>query len=176
MKKVFLSLTLFLVGTLAMAQSIVGKYEQDAINLPKELGHSENDVVITRDPQASKKIWVANLIPNQKFYAILDVKTEDGAVYTVPKQKVGNYQINLGCIVYDEEDKKIAISLNNKNDCADRFDNISIGKNGSVKGGGVEIGPKGTVKGGGVDIKDGDIKVDMKTIMAGVSYIGHKEN
>jgi hypothetical protein len=173
-KSILLIALLFLTNLYVQAQSVVGKYEQDAINLPKELGNSENDVVITRDPQASKKIWVANLIPNQKFYAILDTKTEDGAVYTVPKQKVGNYQINLGCIVYDEDDKKVVISLNNKNDCANNFDNISVGKSGNVKAGGVEIGPKGSVKGGGVDIKNGDIKVDMKSIMAGVSYIGHK--
>lgn len=166
-------------GFMVHTQPIVGTYEQQTMLAPDEWGYSEHDVVIRRDPQSSKKIWIEHLIPNQRFYAILDTRTEDGMVYAVPKQKVGNYQIELGCIVYDNEEQRVVISLNNKNDCfgmrQSDYDEISVGRSG-VKAGNIRVGSDGNVRGGGVDIsKNGDIKVDMKSIMAGVSYIGHKQ-
>lgn len=144
-------------------------------------------MTVSRDPQASKKIWISGLIPNQRFYALLDTKTEDGAVYSVPKQKAGNFEIALGCIVYqkaeedaDEDDEaakdRIVISLNNKRDCQSYLDGpIEVGP-GGVTVGDIKVGKDGNVKAGGTQVgKDGSVKVDTKGLFEGVAYIGVKQ-
>lgn len=163
--------------SVANAQSVFGKYEQTALVAPDKYKDSEQDLSITKDEKSSKKIWVSNLIPNQKFYAIVSVKSDDKVIYSVPKQLVGDYQISLGCITFEDDD--LTISLNNKQNCfgmsqSDYDTPVKVGS-GGVSGGGTNVGRNGTVKGGGVDInKKGDIKVDTKAIMAGVQYVGRK--
>lgn len=176
MKKIFLISLLMAVSTV-FSQSIIGKYEQETANAPKGFKFSEEDVVVSRDQQSSKKIWITGIFPKNKFYAMLDTKTPDGAVYTIPKQKVGNYDIEIGCIVYDGEENRIVISINNRQDCegyGNLDEPISVGK-GGVKGGGVDISSKGSVKVGDVvSIKNGDVNVNTKKIMEGITYIGTK--
>ncbi|MDY3319206.1 hypothetical protein PG637_07860 [Riemerella anatipestifer] len=178
MKKILLAVFLMATVTVGKAQSILGKYEQSALDAPDEYKHSEDDVVITRDAKASKKIWIANLIPNSRFYAILDTKGERGSSYSVPKQTAGSYRINLGCIVFNNDDEdggRLTISLNNKADCLDDYGPVSVGKDG-VSVGGIKIGSNGTVRAKGVDIGRNRIKVDAKKeVIVGIQYIGHKK-
>ncbi len=186
MKKIIL--VLFLAGafTISSAQAILGKYEQHSLVAPDEYRDSEDDVTITKDAKAIKKIWINNLIPNQKFYAVLHTKANGGVIYAIPKQLIGTYQINAGCITFkehdedgDDEDGKLVISLNNKMNCfgisqKDYNSPVSVGKKG-VKAGGVKVGSDGDISAGGVDIKGGEIKVNTKVVMAGIQYVGQKQ-
>lgn len=173
MKTIVFAFLLHLLPALGFCQAILGTYEQSTIVAPPKYRHSEEDVKITKDPQSTKKIWISGLIPKQKFYALLDTKTEDGAVYTVPKQTVGNYNINVGCIVYDNEDERIVISLNNPRDCNSNV-SASVGK-GGVSAGDVKVGSDGTISAPGVRIDKGEIKVNTKdAVGSGISYIGQK--
>jgi hypothetical protein len=186
MKKIILAIMLLITISVTKAQAILGTYEQSALVAPDEYRDSENDVTITKDAKSTKKIWIANLIPNQKFYAVLNTKANGSLIYSVPKQRVGNYQINIGCIVYtdeseddDEKDGEVLIALNNKSNCygisqMDYDAPISIGK-GGVNAGGVKIGSNGSVNTGGVGINGSDVKVNTKAIMAGIQYIGNKQ-
>ena len=167
------------------SQSIFGKYEQVAFVAPDEYRDGENDMIITKDATASKKIWISNLINNKKFYAVLNTKNSEKLIYSVPKQTVGNYQINLGCITYilqsddeDEEVGQISISLNNKDNCfgisqSDYDKDIKVGNKG-VSAGGVKVGSNGNVKVPGVDVKNGNVKINAKRAMAGIQYVGKK--
>jgi hypothetical protein len=178
MRTILLAFSLgFLLVNPSTAQKILGKYEQDALVAPDEYRDSEDDVSVTKDPNSTKKIWISNLIPNQKFYAVMFNKTNDLITYSVPAQKVGNYQINLGCITLDDEDLKI--SLNNKQNCMgmsqkDYDTPVSVGKNGTSAGG-VKVGKDGSVSTGGVDVKNGEVRVNTKSIMSGIQYMGHKQ-
>ncbi|MBO4234799.1 hypothetical protein FO675_10965 [Riemerella anatipestifer] len=185
MKKILLAVFLTATVTVSKAQSIVGRYEQSTLVAPDAYRDSEDDVTISKDPKSSKKIWISNLIPNQKIYAVLHTKGNGNLIYSVPKQLVGNYQINIGCVTFkehdeDEEDEegKLIISLNNEKNCfgisqKDYDAPVSIGK-GGVRAGGVTVGSNGTISAGGVDIKKGNIKVNPKEVMSGIQYIGYK--
>ena len=63
------------------SQSIFGKYEQVAFVAPDEYRDGENDMIITKDATASKKIWISNLINNKKFYAVLNTKNSEKLIY-----------------------------------------------------------------------------------------------
>lgn len=172
---IFFALTTLSIS--AFAQPIVGSYEQLTISGPDEYINSPEDVSITRDPQSSKKIWISGLFARQRFYAILDTQTEDGSVYNVPKQKVGNYQINIGCLVYDNEENQVVISLNNKQDCAGLSGPIHVTTD-EVRAGDIRVGRNGKVKAGGVEVnnKPGEVKVDTKAMFEGIQYIGQKKS
>lgn len=156
----------------------VGTYEQTSFIAPGHLKDSENDLVITQDPQASKKIWVTNLVAGAKIYAIVHTKTEDNIVYKIPAQMVNGYAITVGCVMYDIEEQKVVVSINNKGNCygisqSDYDKSVSIGKDG-IKAGDIQVGSNGTIKGNGADISKDGVKVDTKKIMAGVQYVGQK--
>ena len=186
MKKILLAILLMAAITAVKSQAILGKYNQSSLIAPDDYKDSENDVTITKDEKASKIIWVHDLIPNQKFYAIFYLKGNGKILYSVPKQKVGSYQINIGCITFqehdedeDDEDNKLVISLNNKASCfgmsqKDYDEPVSVGK-GGVKAGGVKVGSNGEITAGGVDIKGGEIKVNPKLAMEGIQYVGQKQ-
>ena len=90
MKTILLAFSFgFLLVNPSTGQKILGKYEQDALVAPDEYRDSEEDVSVTKDPNSTKKIWISNLIANQKFYAVMFNKTEDLITYSVPAQKVG---------------------------------------------------------------------------------------
>lgn len=161
-------------GSSAFAQSILGTYSQVTFSGPQQFRNTKEDVVITRDPQSSKKIWISGLVSGHKMYAMLDAQNEDGAVYNVPKQKVGAHDINLGCIVYDNEERTVTISLNDKQSCMDSA-NVSVGQ-GGVSAGGVKVGSDGTVKAPGVNVgKNGNVAVNTQAATQGITYIGKKK-
>lgn len=172
------------------SQDVVGKYNQEWILAPDEYRDSENDVVIVKDRKSSKKIWIKNLIPNQQFYAIVNMKDEESVIYAVPRQLVGNYQIKMGCLFYkgksedeDEEDEEYSVSifLNSKSNCMgisqkDYQTEIGVDKEG-VKVGGVEIHKSGKIAVGN-DVKvgsDSGVKLNTKKLMSGIQYFGKKE-
>lgn len=172
LKCVMVVITL-VVGSVAYGLPIVGSYEQNLFEAPREFKQSEEDVTIERDPKSSKKIWVSGIIPNQKFYALVHMRQDERMLFTVPPQTVGDYQIDVGCITYDDDDKSILISLNNKSDCAgmDSVD-VSIGKEG-VQVGDVRVGMDGSVAAGPAKVgKDGSVKVSYKVV--GVTFMGTK--
>lgn len=171
MKTTILSfLFLFVACGSMFGQPILGSYEQSVLDAPAEYQSGET-VVITKDPSADKKIWISGLIPKQKFYALLQIRTEDGMTYNVPKQRVGKYQIEVGCIVFDSDDQKITISLNNKQDCADTP--VSISREG-VSAAGTKVGSDGRVSAAGVDISSQGVRVNTRA-SAGITYIGEKK-
>lgn len=173
MKTFLFAFLLNLLPVWGFCQAILGTYEQSTIVAPPKYRQSEEDVKITKDPQSTKKIWVSGLIPKQKFYALLDTKTEDGAVYSIPKQTVGDYTINVGCIVYDNEDERVLISLNNPKDCNSNV-SASVGK-GGVSAGDVKVGSNGTISAPGVKMDKEGIKVNTKDMYgSGITYIGEK--
>lgn len=185
-KNIFMFFIVCILSTAGFAQntaaSVVGKYEQEAFIAPDNIKESENDVVIKKDPSSSKVVWVENLLPGGRIKAVIFTKGEDNVIYSIPAQRVGGYQIQQGCATYDKTEGKIMISLNNKSNCfgmkqSDYDEGVEISKNGKIKAGGVEINSKGggSVKGPGTVINDKGIKVDTKTVMAGVQYVGIKQ-
>ncbi len=179
MKRLFSLLAIFFCFSLfSHAQGIAGSYEQKVITAPDEYKNSEDDVAISKDPKKSKKIWITGLIPNQKFYAVLNINGPASIIYVVPKQIVGNYEIQVGCIMFDPETDQVTISLNNKSNCyglsqKDLEGGVSVGKKG-VKAPGVNIDGNGGVQAGGTEISEGEVKIDMKKITAGINYVGVK--
>lgn len=167
---IFSLLFLFFACGSAFSQPILGAYDQSVLDAPAEYQSGET-VTIAKDPSSDKKIWISGLIPKQKFYALLQTKTEDGLTYSVPKQRAGNYQIEVGCIIFLSEDQKITISLNNKEDCADSP--VSVGREG-LSAGGARVGSAGRVSAAGVDISGRDIRVNTKA-PKGITYIGEKK-
>lgn len=156
--------------------AVLGLYTQTALVAPDAYRDGENDVSITQDSKATKKLWVHDLIPGQKFYAILHLNSDGTLIYAVPKQKVGNYIINMGCITFEDGD--ITISLNNKNNCfgmsqKDWDKPVSVSGKG-IEAGDVKIGSDGSIKGAGVDMGKDGIKVNTKEVMAGIQYVGKK--
>ncbi len=183
--KLTLLVGLLFISSSLFSQSFLGQYSQVSIIAPDEYRDSQYEVVIEPDRKSTKRIWIKNLIPNRTFYAIKYVA--DGgtsAVYTVPPQEVGDYQIKLGCVIFDTDDDEgtssVVINLNNKTMCKgisqkDYQTDIQIGNKG-VKVGDIEINKNGKVKVGkhmGIDKKKG-IKVNTKKLMSGIQYIGQK--
>lgn len=161
----------------ASAQSLIGKYDQTALVAPDAYRDSRNDLTIVQDLKSTKMVWVTNLIPKQKFYAILNTKMDGKLIYAVPKQNVGGYQISIGCITYEEGE--ISISLNNKMNCfgisqSDYDKPVTVSKKG-VEAGGVKVNSDGSIKGAGVDINKDKITVNSKAAMEGIQYVGHKQ-
>ncbi|MDO5616492.1 MAG: hypothetical protein Q4G16_09890 [Cruoricaptor ignavus] len=174
----FSVLVMILLSPKFSAQIVLGTYEQETLVAPDEYRDSEDDVQITRDPKSSKKIWIHNLIPNQKFYGIANMKNEDMILYSVPKQRVGNYIINLGCAIYRVSEGEIVIALNNKTNCfgisQSDYDDVAVVNKRGISAGGVKVGSNGEIstKVGGVN-KDG-VQMNVKEIMSGIQYIGKK--
>ncbi len=193
MKRITLLLGLLFVTSITISAQtartgIFGTYDQKSIIAPDEYRDSEYDVEILPDNKSRKKIWVRNLIPNQEFYAILNVNDEEEVLYAVPRQIVGNYQINIGCIMfsmgdeeYDDPDmlNSIVIVLNNEAMCpgirqADFQTEIDVSKDG-VKVGDIEASSSGSVTtGNGVDIDEEGISVNTKRLMEGIQYVGNR--
>lgn len=185
--KVVLSLIFSLASFSVFSQKAVGEYEQLSINAPDEYRDSEYEVIIKRDANTRKKIWIHNLIPNQKFYAVKYLVGDDSEIYTVPKQQAGNYLINSGCVTYkniDEYDEDfsytVSINLNNETMCRgiyqeDYQTEIGIDTDG-MKVGGIELNKRGKVQVGEdvrIDNTKG-IKINTKDIMVGIMYVGRK--
>ncbi|PID67824.1 MAG: hypothetical protein CR968_04760 [Flavobacteriia bacterium] len=182
--KFILLIGLFSLSATLFSQSFLGKYTQVSIIAPDEYRDSAFEVVIDQDLEAEKKIWVKNLIPNQTFYAVKYVaEDETAAVYTVPPQLVGDYQIKLGCVIFetdDEQETSVVINLNNEAMCKgisqkDFQTDIQVGDN-KVKVGDVEVDGNGNVKAGEdveVDSEKG-VNVNTKVLMSGIQYVGQK--
>ena len=183
MKKLLSTLAACLLAATAFAQSspsALGTYAQDAFIGPDEVKTAEKNVVLVKDATLPKVVWVQNLLPGGRVKAVLHTKGEDKTIYSIPAQRVGNYQVTMGCVVYDQEESKVVISLNNQANCfgmkqSDYDGGVSVGSNGRIKAGGVDInGRNGSVKAPGVNVGKGGIAVNTKAIMAGVQYVGHK--
>jgi hypothetical protein len=161
--------------------NIFGSYEQQSFIAPDEVKDSDTDVTITKDPQSNKKIWINNLVYDSKIYAVLHTKGESSIIYKIPPQIVNGYSISIGCVVYDVDDQKISISINNKENCyglsqSDYDKSVSITKDGGIQAGNTQIGSNGTIKTESTNIDKNGVKVDMKKLMAGVQYTGQKAN
>ncbi len=161
--KFFLLIGLFSVSATLFSQSFVGKYTQVSIIAPDEYRDSAVEVVVEQDLEAEKKIWVKNLIPNQTFYAVKYVtEDETASVYTVPPQLVGDYQIKLGCVVFetdDEQKSSVVINLNNESMCkgiSQKDDQTDI----QVGDGQVKVGE--------------DVDANTKVLTSGIQYVGQK--
>lgn len=160
------------------AISAIGQYEQQVLSGPDTIQSYGGEVAIRQDGTSAKVIWIDQLLPGGSIRAVQTMKNET-LIYTIPPQKIGGYQISIGCVVYDGEDGRLVVALNNKSACKymsqGDYGDVSVGKN-KVKAGDVEINGdgKGQVKTDHVEIKDGEIKVDAKAIMAGVQYVGQK--
>jgi hypothetical protein len=175
----FVAAAIFCFNTVTNAQdSAVGTYEQTAINAPAVIRNLKKEVAIRQDAQATNSIWIDNLLPDGSLFASMIINNES-MIYSIPKQKVGNYQVNIGCVVYNV-DGGIVISLNNKYDCLYtspiNYDDISVG-DGKVKVGDIKINEdgNGSVETGTVVVKEGNVSVDAKTILGGVQYVGNKK-
>ena len=177
MKKLFFSFFLVTAFSSNTNAQVTGRYSQIALTAPDEYRDSENDVQITKDKQSSKKIWIDHLIPNKRIYAISYLASDEKVIYTIPKQLVGNYQINTGCVVYDNDENELTISANNPIDCIGisqkDYENLSVGKDG-VSVGKTKVGSNGKISTNGVKINGSDIKVDTKKILSGIQYVGRK--
>ena len=179
------TITFFLAACMASAAAfgqgstgVQGPYEQDAFIGPDNLKMSGQKVTLVGDSKLTNVVWIEHLLPGGRLKAIVHTKGDDKIVYAIPTQKVGAYQVDMGCLVYDLEDKKVVISLNNKANCygmkqSDYNDGVSV-SNGQIKAGGVEISGKNGIKTPGAQIGNSGIKVNTKAVMAGVQYIGHK--
>ncbi|MCL1666063.1 hypothetical protein M2T78_17505 [Elizabethkingia ursingii] len=178
MKKKILTLT-FLGGVIiCFGQSITGKYAESAIIAPDKVRNMmQNDVIITTDKNTSKKIWVSNLIGNTTFYAVRNAANEEKEVYNIPPQNIGGYAVNIGCIVFDKEEKQISIALNNKSNCIGMsqsdYGNVSVGKDG-IKAGGVKVGSKGEISAGGTKVGKKGVNINTKEALSGLQYVGTK--
>ena len=175
MKKLFLA-TLLIAGFASSTNAqVTGRYNQVALTAPDEYRDSENDVNIVKDTKSSKKIWIENLIPNKKIYAISYLNSDGKSIYTIPKQLVGNYQINVGCVTY--EDEQVIVSANNPVDCVGisqkDYENISVGKDG-VSVGKTKVGSNGKISTDGVSIDGSEIKVNTKNYFRAYNMLGEK--
>lgn len=131
-------------------------------------------MTIARDPESNKKIWVSGVRENQKFHALLNPEMDERLLDTVPPQTAGNYRIEVGCPIYDGDEKSLLISLDNPADCAGiSGDEVTIGQDG-VKVGDLRVGTNGTLNPDPVTIGQSGlgIKVDLKAV--GVTFIGTK--
>jgi hypothetical protein len=155
-----------------------GAYDQKAMTGPKAIRQAKGTVTVKQDPDAGNVISVENLIPGGTIAAILWVNHES-MIYSIPKQVVGEYQINTGCIVYNF-DGGIVISINNKYDCqyidTESFGNIEI-SDGKVIVGDIKINEdgNGSVETPNVKVKEGSVSVDVKTALGGLQYVGAKK-
>lgn len=181
MKTIIFFLAVCMTSAAAFGQGsagVQGRYEQDAFIGPDNLKMTGQNVTLVKDPKLTNVVWIEHLLPGGRLKAVIHTKGDDNVVYAIPMQKVGAYQIEMGCVVYDLEDKKIVISLNNKANCygmkqSDYNDGVAV-TNGQIKAGGVEISGKSGIKTPGAQIDNNGIKVNTKAVMAGVQYIGHK--
>ena len=182
MNNLLLTLVGLAVAAPALAQSsagALGRYEQVAFIGPDNMKESEKDVTLSKDPNSSKVAWIANLLPGGRVKALVFSSNSETVTYSIPAQKVGNYQVQLGCATYSNEDNELTVSLNNKINCygikqSDYDDGVSVTKTGGVRAGNTSVSGKG-VKTPGVRLDKSGLKVDSKAVMAGVQYIGHKQ-
>lgn len=178
-KFILLAIFTIVLSNIVSAQGVVGNYEQESIIAPDAYRDSLENVVIEKDKKHSKKVWVSGLIPNFSFYAIYNTGDPEFEefIYVVPKQKVGDYQINLGCITYADGD--IVIALNNETLCKgvqqkDYQTDIKIDDSG-VKVGDVEVSTKGVKVGKTVNIDtQRGVKINTTSVMSGIHYVGEK--
>ena len=145
---------------------------------PDNLKSAETDVALVKDPQLTKVVWIEHLLPGGRIKGVLFSSNDGTTTYAVPAQKVGSYQVQMGCAVYDSEEDKLVVSLNNKDNCygmkqSDYDGGVGITKTGGIRVGGTAINGKG-IKTPGVNTNSSSIQVDTKAVMAGVQYVGHK--
>ena len=179
-----LALAAFAVFSTRPAQaqnaSIAGTYEQEAFVAPDRVKGGETDLVIEKEAAPSKKIWIRNLVAGAKVYAVAFSTMDDQAVYKIPAQTVNGYAVQAGCVTYDKSEQSVKISINNKINCfgmsqSDYDAPVTVGKNGTVRAGGVQVGKNGRVSAGGVNVNNGNVRVDAKAAMAGIQYMGHRK-
>ena len=156
--------------------SVIGMYDQEVLVAPDDYRDSEKDVSISQDTKASKKLWIHDLIPNQKFYAVLNMNSDGRLLYAIPQQTVGDYNIAQGCLIFESGD--ITISLNNKINCfgmsqKDYDKPVTVSEKG-VEAGGVKVGNDGAIEAPGVEVNKNKVSVNTKAVMEGIQYIGHK--
>ena len=179
MKTLLLLLAGLALATAGRAQTAaLGRYEQVAFIAPDNLKMAETDVVLTKDPQLTKVVWIEHLLPGGRVKAVLFSSAGTTTTYAVPAQKVGGYQVQSGCAVYDGEEAKLSVSLNNKVNCfgmkqSDYDGGVSV-TNAGVRAAGTSVSNKG-IKVPGVSVNNKGVKVDSKTVMAGVQYVGRKQ-
>lgn len=152
-------------------QTIAGSYETVALEAPAAL-KSGGAVTIAQDAAQPDKITVSGLIPGQSFHAALEARSDDGAVYSVPEQTAGTFAITRGSVVFDAEEGKVTIMLNDKPAASD--DTVTAGAEG-VSAGGVKIGSDGSVSAAGAEVSAEGVKVESGAGNA-VSYIGVKKS
>jgi len=182
MKTHLLTLVGLALAAPVLAQSntgALGRYEQVAFIGPDNLKESEKDVTLSKDPSSSKVVWIENLLPGGRVKAVVFTNNSETVTYSIPAQKVGTYQVQLGCATYSSEDDKLTVSLNNKDNCfgmkqSDYDRGVGITKTGGIQAGGTSINVNG-IKTPGVSINNDGIKVNTKTVMAGVQYVGQKQ-
>lgn len=134
MKKHLLCTVFIIASVFALhAQGIVGTYKQDALNAPKNFLTNGKNIIVTKDPIKPNRYWISNLT-SQKFYAIAAAGNGDRSTFNIPAQKTGDFQINFGCIAYDDENGEIVLSLNNKVDCAGMAVSVNESLNAASKG------------------------------------------
>ncbi len=158
-KQLLLICTILLAGQFLQAQTpdpVFGQYEGDI----QQGINTDNDVVIARDPQSSKKIWVSGILKQGRFYATLNLKTEDQQQYTIPAQTVNGKAIRNGWIILKinkEDEGKDQIIITNdpksnpnsvvisdkgitvKDDDGEEMVNMSNGKIEADAGGGNQV-------------------------------------
>ena len=166
----------------ALAQNstgALGRYEQVAFIGPDNLKESEKNVTLSKDPTSNKVVWIDNLLPGGRVKAVVFTNGDETVTYSIPAQKIGNYQVQLGCATYSSEDNRLTVSLNNKTNCygmkqSDYDRGVGITKAGGIQAGGTSVNSKG-IKTPGVTINNNGLKVDTKAVMAGVQYVGQKQ-
>lgn len=186
-KRLSLICTILFCIQLVQAQTpnpVFGQYEGDI----QQGINTNNDVVITRDPQSSKKIWVSGILTQGKFFAIANLKTEDQQQYTIPAQTVNGKAIRNGWIVLkinEEDEGKDQIMISN--DPKSNPNSVSVSEKGvTVKDDDgedmVKVGD-GNVKidaGGGTKVgvsknkKTFDAKVGDPSKAPYFTYVGYK--
>ncbi len=181
MKKYLLTLVGLALATPVLAQgnSAIGQYEQESFMGPDNLKGSETDVTLSKDPRLRNVVWIANLLPGGRVKALVFTSNDEGATYSIPAQKVGNFQVQLGCATYSQEGGELTVSLNNKSNCfgmkqSDYNGGVSVTRSGGVQAGNTSVNGRG-IHAPGVSVSNGGVRVDTRAVMAGVQYVGHKQ-
>lgn len=165
---------LIVISTLSWAKPILGTYEQVAVEGAAGTLRG-GPVTITSDSLDTHKIWVEGLLASGKFFAQLLVETEDGGLYIVPPQHVGNFSLKRGSVSYSPEDKEVTIILNDEATVAGQ---VSINPE-EIRAGEVQVRADGSISIPGVEISKEAIAVNPEEAAGSPSqfifYIGKKK-
>ncbi len=119
-------LILFCVTVQAQTNPILGQYESQF----NQGITTSDDVVVTRDPQSNKKIWISGILNEGKLYAILSLKNEDRQQYTIPKQTVNGKAIREGIINFSFDEDEEVYTIHISNDPKANPTNVSVSSKG----------------------------------------------